>query len=93
VIEDKVSINEPFMLIQITNLNLSLVEADLRRLFTPFGEIGSVQIIRDPRNNRSSGRALVDMPVEKEGRQVLASLQGKVLAGKAITLMEMPASR
>jgi len=72
------------MNIQITNVNLHIIEADIRRLFTPFGEIGTVEVIRDKWNNRSTGRALVNMPVEKQAETAILTLHGTVLAGKAI---------
>ena len=77
------------MNIQVTNLNISIIESDIQRLFTPFGEIGSITIDRDRRNNRSRGRAFVDMPVEKQGRQAIETLQGTIFAGKAISLNEV----
>ena len=70
--------------IQVTNINLHIIEADLRRLFTPFGEVATVQLIRDKWNNRSTGRALVNMPVEKQALTAIVTLHGTVLAGKTI---------
>ena len=74
------------MNIRVTNLNLNLIESDLQRLFTPFGEIMSVHIVRDKLNNRSKGSAFVEMPVEKEAENAITGLQGKLLAGKIIDL-------
>lgn len=74
------------MNIQITNLNLNLIESDLQRLFTPFGEIKSVHIVRDKLNNRSRGSAFVEMPVEKEAENAITNLQGRLLAGKTMEL-------
>lgn len=76
------------MNIQINNLSQSLIETDIQRLFTPFGEIRSINIVRDKLNNRSSGRAFVDMPVEKEARLAISSLNGSVLLGRAISINE-----
>jgi RNA recognition motif-containing protein len=76
--------------IQVNNLNLSLIEADIQRLFTPYGEISSVEIIRDRWNNRSKGKAVVIMPVEQEAQKALASLQGVILGGKPISVNEVP---
>lgn len=72
------------MTIQITNLSPNLIEADLQRLFTPFGEIASVEIKRDKLNNRSQGSAHVDMPVEKEAMKAISSLNGLNLGGKPL---------
>lgn len=72
------------MNILITNLNLNLIETDLQRLFTPFGEVASALIVRDKNNNRSSGKGIIDMPVEKEGEKAIVSLNGTMVAGKKI---------
>jgi RNA recognition motif-containing protein len=80
------------MHIEVTNLNLSLSEADVRRLFLPYGEVGSVKIIRDKRTNRSQGRAQVIMPVYNEGEKAIISLNGFPLAGKTIKVTEIPSA-
>lgn len=77
------------MNILISNLNPSLIESDLRRLFKAFGEIGTVEILRDKLNHRSSGRALVQMPLQQEGRQAVATLHGMLLDGKFIVVREV----
>jgi len=74
------------MNIQITNLDPNLIESDLQRLFTPYGEISTVQIVRDQWNNRSKGRAVIDMPVEKEAQQAILSLNGALLGRKNIVV-------
>jgi RNA recognition motif-containing protein len=78
------------MMMEITNMNLNLIEADVRRLFVPYGELALVHIFRDKRNNRPSGRAHVLMPVEKQARSAMAGLQGFMWAGKSIRITELP---
>jgi RNA recognition motif-containing protein len=74
------------MNIEITNIHLNIIEADLRRLFTPFGEVTDVELVRDKWNNRSTGRALVSMPVSKQAQTAIVTLHGTVLAGKTIAV-------
>jgi RNA recognition motif-containing protein len=74
------------MNIEITNIHLNIIEADLRRLFTPFGEVTNVELVRDKWNNRSTGRALVSMPVSKQAQTAIVTLHGTVLAGKPIAV-------
>jgi RNA recognition motif-containing protein len=78
------------MNIQVSNLNLNLIETDLQRLFTPYGEIGSISIVRDKLNNRSRGKALIQMPVDIEARQAIISLHGREFAGKTLNVVEVP---
>lgn len=74
------------MNIQITNIHLNIVEADLRRLFTPFGEVTTVELVRDKWNNRSTGRAVISMPLEKQAKSAILTLHGTLLGGKPITV-------
>lgn len=78
--------------IQVTNLNLSLIDSDILRLFTPFGEVSSAKIQRDKLNNRSKGKAIIQMPVDKEAQKAITSLQGYSLSGKVITVTEVPSA-
>ena len=77
------------MNLHVTNLNLNLIESDIQRLFIPFGEINSIELVRDKLNNRSRGRAFVDMPVEKEGQNAIISLHGLLFAGKTLVVAEV----
>jgi RNA recognition motif-containing protein len=77
------------MNIHISNLNLNLIESDLQRLFAPYGEIKSVRLVRDKLNNRSKGRAFVDMPVDKEGQKAINSLDKSEVMGKTISVTEI----
>jgi RNA recognition motif-containing protein len=77
------------MNIHVANLNLNLIESDLHRMFAPFGEVKTVNLIRDSLNNRSRGRAFIDMPVEKEGRKAILNLNGLEIKGKSIVVSEI----
>lgn len=78
------------MNIHVTNLNPNVIENDLQRLFTPFGEVKDIRIVRDKLNNRSRGRAFVDMPVDKEAQNAIAGLNGTSFEGKVIALAGVP---
>ncbi|MGZ5189437.1 MAG: RNA recognition motif domain-containing protein [Flavisolibacter sp.] len=77
------------MNIHVANLNLNLIESDLQRMFSPFGEVKTVNLIRDSLNNRSRGRAFIDMPVEKEGKKAILNLNGLEIKGKFIVVSEI----
>lgn len=80
------------MQIQVSNLHLNLVETDLQRIFKPYGEINTIAIQRDKYNNRSNGRAIVDMPVDKEAQKAILALNGMLLHGKAIVVSQLSES-
>ena len=78
------------MNIHVANLNVNLVESDIRRMFSPYGEVLSVSLKRDKLNHRPRGTALIDMPVDKEAQKAILGLNGQQVSGKAIkvTLVE-----
>ena len=76
------------MLIQIANLHLNLIETDIQRLLTPFGEVDTIEIVRDKLNNRSRGKAFVDMPVKNEAENAIVGLHGTVIWGKPLAVTE-----
>jgi len=78
------------MNIHVTNLNLNLIESDLQRLFTPYGEVKSIELLRDRLNNRSRGSAFINMPVDKEGEKAIVNLHGLQFAGKIIAVAKVP---
>ena len=77
------------MQIHISNLNTSLIEADVLRLFSRFGEVSAVRLMRDKLNNRSFGRAFVDMPVQQQALQAIAGLDGEEIKGKKLRVSEV----
>ena len=77
------------MNIHVANLNLNLVESDLRRMFSPYGEVLSVALIRDKLNHRPRGTAFIEMPVDKEAQSAILGLNGQHVNGKAIKVKEV----
>jgi RNA recognition motif-containing protein len=76
------------MTIYVSNLNLNIIESDLRKLFARFGDVNSAVIKRDQYNGRSRGTAFVDMPVEKEAKEAVSCLDNLTLLGKKIFVTE-----
>ena len=77
------------MQIHISNLHTNLIEADVQRLFSPFGEVDRVSLMRDRLNNRSLGRAFVEMPVTTEAAQAVVSLNGTEVRGKKLHVQKV----
>ena len=77
------------MNLHITNLSSNIIESDLYKMFSRFGEVGGVQIVRDKLNNRSRGRAFVEMPTEKEARSAILQLHQSESKGKKISVTEV----
>lgn len=77
------------MNIHISNLHFNIIERDLTRMFSEFGEVSSVQLIRDQLTYRSRGRAFVQMPVEQEARKAILFLNKATYNGKKISVAEV----
>lgn len=77
------------MNIQVYNLSKNTSDADLRRLFSAFGVVNSAEVVRDKLNGRSKGNGVIEMPVEREARQAIASLDKTVMDGKNISVSEL----
>jgi RNA recognition motif-containing protein len=77
------------MNIQVYNLSRNTSDADLRRLFSAYGVVNSAEVVRDKLNGRSKGNGVIEMPVEREARQAIASLDKTVMDGKNISVSEL----
>jgi RNA recognition motif-containing protein len=77
------------MNIEVSNLHLNVIESDLKKIFAPYGEVNSVELLRDKVSNRSRGRAFIEMPDEKEALQAIKSLDGTELMAKTIVISQV----
>jgi RNA recognition motif-containing protein len=70
------------MVIYVGNLNYSISEEDLNKVFSDFGNVDSVKIIRDKMTGRAKGFGFVDMPDDSEAETAIKELDGKELMGR-----------
>ncbi len=76
------------MNIYVGNLAYSVTEEDLRSAFGDFGEIASVNIIKDKFSGQSKGFGFVEMPSAEEARSAINELNGKEFKGRALSVNE-----
>ncbi len=76
------------MNIYVGNLSREATEDELRELFTPFGQVASVSIIKDRYTGQSRGFAFVEMPAKAEAQAAIAGLRGKTLKDRTIDVSE-----
>jgi RNA recognition motif-containing protein len=76
------------MNIYVGNLSNEVTEEDLKQAFEAFGQVESVNIIKDKYTNRSKGFGFVEMASKAEGQSAIDGLNGKELKGKAVTVNE-----
>jgi len=76
------------MNIYIGNLSLEATEGELQREFEAFGQIASVNIIKDKYSGNSRGFAFVEMPARAEAQAAIIGLNGKELKGRTLSVNE-----
>jgi len=72
------------MNLYVGNLPYSVTEEDLRTAFSEFGELESVNIIKDKYSGQSKGFGFVEMPDNSEADKAIKALNGSQLKGRAI---------
>ncbi len=76
------------MTIYVGNINYSLGEAEIQKIFEVLGAVESVKIIRDKRTGRSKGFAFIEMPDKKEAMEAIKTLDGKEVAGRNLRVLK-----
>ena len=76
------------MNIYIGNLSNEVTEHELLEAFKAFGQVKSVNIIKDRYSDLSSEFGFVEMPAKAEAEAAINSLNGKEMKGKKLTVTE-----
>ena len=76
------------MNIYVGNLAYSVTEDDLQKAFEAYGQVSTVNIIRDQFSNQSKGFGFVEMPEQSEAQAAISGLNGKELGGRAMNVNE-----
>jgi len=72
----------------VGNLSFASTEHSLRPLFEQFGSVDRVNIVTDRDSGQSRGFAFVEMSNDEEGNAAIASLNGRDLDGRTLTVNE-----
>jgi len=70
------------------NLSHEVTEDDLRQAFEPFGQVESVNIVKDRFSGESRGFGFVTMPSGKEAQAAITGMNNKDLKGCSIKVNE-----
>jgi hypothetical protein len=74
------------MKIYVGNLPSEVTEQELREEFAAFGEVSSVNIIKDKYTGHHRGFGFVEMTSVSQGQAAIAGLNGKALKDQALTV-------
>jgi RNA recognition motif-containing protein len=76
------------MNIYVGNLSYEVTEEDLRQAFGAFGQVESINIIKDKYSGESKGFGFVEMPDKAEAQSAIEGLNDKELKGRALKVSE-----
>ena len=81
------------MNIFVSNISFKVREQALSELFSQFGEVVSVRIIKDKETRRSKGYGFVEMLNENEGNAAITALNGTSHYERNIVVAEAKGKR
>lgn len=76
------------MKIYVGNLASSVTEDILKKTFEAFGQVGTVNVIKDKHSGEPRGFGFVEMPSKKEGQSAIDGLNGKEIIGQNLKVNE-----
>jgi len=76
------------MKIYVGSLSYKATEEDLRKEFEGFGQVESVNIIKDRYSGESRGFGFVEMSNKDEAQSAIEGLNGRELKGRKINVNE-----
>jgi len=74
--------------IYVGNLSRELTEDELRQAFEPFGQVTSVNIIKDRYSGESRGFGFVEMATKSEAQAAINGLNGTSLGERTLSVSE-----
>ena len=72
----------------VGNLSFETSKEDLQEMFAKAGTVESVSLIEDRETGRSRGFGFIEMSSNEEGQAAIATLNGKEIDGRALTVNE-----
>ena len=76
------------MNIYVGNLSRDVTEEDLQKAFAEFGQVESVNLVKDRFSGEPRGFGFVEMPSRDEAQAAITGLNGQDLMGRAINVNE-----
>ncbi len=76
------------MNIYVGNLSFDATEQDLEQAFGEYGDVKSVNVIKDRDTGRSRGFAFVEMHDSTDGRDAISGVNETEICGRSVTVNE-----
>jgi len=72
------------MKIYVGGLAFQTTEEELKAAFEPFGQVLSVNLVKDPATGQSRGFGFVEMPDTHAGLEAIKKMEGSSLGGRTL---------
>jgi RNA recognition motif-containing protein len=79
------------MHLYVSNLGDQITDESLGAIFATHGKVISARVIKDGFDGYSRGFAFVDMPNDQEAQKAIEKLDGMVVNGRSVSVMEAKA--
>ena len=76
------------MNIYVGNLSREVTEEELRKAFEAFGQVTSINVIKDRYSGESRGFGFVEMATKSEAQAAISGLNGTPLKERTLTVSE-----
>ena len=76
------------MNIYVGNISRESTENEIKQAFEEFGEVTSVNLIRDKLTGQSRGFGFVEMPNKEEAENAIKNLDGQRVNGRVLNVAE-----
>jgi len=76
------------MTIYVGNINYTLSEEDISKIFEVMGTVETIKLIRDKPTGKSKGYCFIEMPDKKEAMEAINTLDGKEVAGRNLRVIK-----
>lgn len=76
------------MRIHVGNLSFLATEEDLKDLFSNYGQVDSVMIVKDKFSGQSRGFAFIEMSDDAQGATAVAAMNGSIHEGRELKVSE-----
>lgn len=76
------------MNIYVGNLAREASEEELKQAFEAFGQVATINIIKDKFSGEPRGFAFVEMPSPEQGKAAIDGMNGKEFKGRTLTVNE-----
>lgn len=77
-------IDEKYMNIYVGNLSYGVTDEDLQQLFTEYGTVVNVNLIKDRDTGNSKGFGFIEMENQASAEKAIKELDGNLLKGRNI---------